>query len=215
MKVLIFACHSDDEILGMGGTICKLVEEGHEVHVVVVTYPNDHEKLSWNEEFRKTLLEEQAKVDELLGITRHWLGHPVQDLNNVSRIDFNYSIQEIVNEIDPQIIYTHWQHDLNYQHRLVALATIVAVRPPKKITLYAYEMESSRFSTKAFKPNYYVDISKHISMKKIAFAKYYSQRRNDVHPRSFDGILTHAKYRGHEVGLEYAESFILIKEVVL
>ena len=38
MKVLVFAAHPDDEVLGMGGTLCvHAAEQGDEVRVVCVT----------------------------------------------------------------------------------------------------------------------------------------------------------------------------------
>ena len=33
MRILVFAPHNDDEVLGVGGTIAKYAAEGHEVYV--------------------------------------------------------------------------------------------------------------------------------------------------------------------------------------
>lgn len=37
MKVLVFAPHNDDEVLGVGGTIAKYAREGYEVYVCEAT----------------------------------------------------------------------------------------------------------------------------------------------------------------------------------
>ena len=37
MRTLVVAPHADDETLGCGGTIVRLVREGHEVTVAVMT----------------------------------------------------------------------------------------------------------------------------------------------------------------------------------
>lgn len=37
MKIVIFAPHPDDEVLGCGGSILKWIEDGHEVHVIYIT----------------------------------------------------------------------------------------------------------------------------------------------------------------------------------
>jgi len=36
MSVLVVAAHPDDEILGCGGTMTRLVREGHEVHIAIL-----------------------------------------------------------------------------------------------------------------------------------------------------------------------------------
>ena len=36
-KVLVISSHPDDEVLGMGGTIAKMVKEGKEVDLLIVT----------------------------------------------------------------------------------------------------------------------------------------------------------------------------------
>lgn len=219
-KVLVMACHADDEVLGCGGVICRHIEKGDEVSVCVVTTPKDNSilgrELSYTEELREKLLKEQENVDNFLGITRRiLLEHSVLELNKIGRSVLNYSIQKVINKIEPDIIYTHWYNDLNYMHQLVSLATIIGVRPPKKTTVYMYEMESSLFSIQAFKPNYYIEISEYIFKKIKAFSYYKSQYRKDIHPRNAEGIETFAMYRGQEVGLEYAEAFILVREVVI
>ena len=51
-RVLVFAAHPDDEVLGMGGTIALHAERGDDVRIVVVTdgsstqYPGDAETLA-------------------------------------------------------------------------------------------------------------------------------------------------------------------------
>ena len=39
MRILVFAPHNDDEVLGVGGTIAKLTSFGHEVYVCEATFP--------------------------------------------------------------------------------------------------------------------------------------------------------------------------------
>ncbi|MDC9724268.1 MAG: glucosamine-6-phosphate deaminase [Urechidicola sp.] len=52
-RVLIFSPHPDDDVISMGGTFDRLVEQGHEVHVVYQTSGNiavsDHEALKFAE----------------------------------------------------------------------------------------------------------------------------------------------------------------------
>src|SRR5262249_60064705 len=39
-KVLVFSPHPDDDVISMGGTLIRLVEQGHEVHVAYMTSGN-------------------------------------------------------------------------------------------------------------------------------------------------------------------------------
>ena len=58
MNVLVLAPHNDDEILGVGGTIKKLIKEGHDVYVCEVTSG-----------IHFALLQEEAKrAHRLLGV---------------------------------------------------------------------------------------------------------------------------------------------------
>ena len=36
MKILIIAAHPDDEVLGCGGTIARLIKEGFEVYTLIL-----------------------------------------------------------------------------------------------------------------------------------------------------------------------------------
>jgi len=52
-KVLIFSPHPDDDVISMGGTLLRLVEQGHEVHVAYQTSGNiavhDHDAIRYLE----------------------------------------------------------------------------------------------------------------------------------------------------------------------
>ena len=65
MNLLIIAPHADDEILGVGGTIAKYVDDGHKVYVCIVTsgHPTMFPKVA-----SKELRREVSCVHEFLGI---------------------------------------------------------------------------------------------------------------------------------------------------
>ena len=69
----------------------------------------------------------------------------------------------------------------------------------------------SRGDVTRFNPQYYVDIEEYID-KKIEILKFYDQEMRDApHARSYDMVRTLAKFRGGEVGLNYAEAFEIIR----
>ncbi len=71
-RVIIFSPHPDDDVISMGGTFIRLVEQGHEVHVAYQTSGNiavhDHDALRFVEfikEFQPTLNLKTEKIDQL------------------------------------------------------------------------------------------------------------------------------------------------------
>ena len=68
-RVIIFSPHPDDDVISMGGTFDRLVEQGHDVHVVYQTSGNiavsDHEALKFAE-VMKDVFEHDAKIDEII-----------------------------------------------------------------------------------------------------------------------------------------------------
>lgn len=78
-RVILFSPHPDDDVISMGGTFIRLVEQGHEVHVAYQTSGNiavhDHDALRFVEflkEFQPTLELDDKKIDGLFDkITKH------------------------------------------------------------------------------------------------------------------------------------------------
>ncbi len=68
-RVIIFSPHPDDDVISMGGTFDRLVEQGHDVHVVYQTSGNiavsDHEALKFAE-VMKDVFGHDAKIDEII-----------------------------------------------------------------------------------------------------------------------------------------------------
>ena len=212
MKVLVIACHPDDEVIGCGGVIQKHVENGDSVEVLIMTVAPSPE---WTNEYRLNKIQEQLKVDVLLGIDkRHILPLETLSLNTLDRGRLNAMIQYEIENISPNIIYTHFNHELNEEHNIVSMGTLVGSRIPCKATIYMYETPSGRYSRIPFKPNYYVELRSELLAKKMhCFEIYGSEVKDAPHPRSIEGIRTLTEYRGQEVGLEYAEAFIQVRKI--
>jgi LmbE family N-acetylglucosaminyl deacetylase len=211
-KVLVFACHPDDEVLGCGGAIQKHIEQGDSVDVCVITEASIPE---WDLEYKINKIEEQKKVDKLLGISnRYFFNYITLELNTVDRGRFNWHFYKIIEQVRPDIIYTHYNHELNEEHTLVSQGTIVGSRIPNKATIFMYETPSGRFSLTPFKPNYYVSLTHDMYVKKLdAFRIYESEVKEEPHPQSVLGVANLMRYRGQEVGFDNAEAFIQVRRL--
>jgi len=212
MKVLVIAAHPDDELLGCAGTLLKHKERGDSIFACIATQA--HGDL-WKEEYKIKKLEEANLVDSIMGFSkRYFCKIPTLHLSSIPTITVNSVIGNVVNEVQPDIIYTHHEHDVNKDHGMVYEAVMTATRPIiRKTKVYCFEtLSSTEWSNKPFQPNYYVDISKHINKKIEAFCVYESEVKQYPHPRSPEGIKILAQKRGIEICTEYAESFIIARD---
>jgi hypothetical protein len=210
MNILFIFAHPDDEAYGPAGTIAKLSKHNN-VTVVSLCQGNrpGNEKVSEN---RQKSFKESCAI---LGATPIILNYSDCHLeyNNVVK-----SIEQVIKNINPEIVYTHNISDIHKDHRLVAEACLVCCRPKLESNikeLYMCEMIAStdwsfgQIEPK-FIPNVYVDVSDYIEVKKQSINFYSSELYDYPDARSVMSMEILAKYRGKQVGLEYAESFKLI-----
>lgn len=224
MKILVFAPHADDEILGCGGTIARYVAEGAEVHVCIVT--NLYPPLGDDSEAKENgwpinLYPEAMGAKKTLGIKEyHFLLFPAVILETVPRYEFNGKIQELITRIEPDVVFIPHFGDMQKDHTLTSEAVMVAVRPKVKHivqSVYAYETLSETewnipHTRNVFIPNVYIDISKFVEKKLNAMSCYKSQLGKFPDPRSLEAVEALAKYRGSTSCHGYAEAFMLIRE---
>jgi LmbE family N-acetylglucosaminyl deacetylase len=134
-------------------------------------------------------------------------------------LDIVKKVESVIENIRPNIIYTHFPYDLNIDHRITFQAVLTVCRPQPNFNvknIFAFETLSStewqiKDAGNMFLPNKYNNITDFIE-KKIEIIKVYQDEIKEFpHPRSIDGIMTLAKYRGMEVGYRYAEAFQVIR----
>ena len=217
MKILIIAPHPDDEVLGCGGTVAKHSKRGDEVYLCIVTkaYTPD-----WSEEFLKNRPKEIEKSNKILGIKKtYFLDYLTVKLDTIPQKELNEAISKVVNEVNPDILYIPHKGDLNKDHRLVFESSLVATRPAnhkiKRISSYETLSETEWGQPiEPFIPNVYVNISETFEIKIEAMKAYESELKQYPHPRSLEIVEALAKKRGSEVGVKFAEAFMLVREIV-
>ena len=217
MKVLVITPHPDDEVLGCGGTISKHSNQGDEVYNCIITkaYISD-----WSEEFIENRKKEIEKANKILGVKNtYFLDYPTVKLDTIPQKKLNEAIYKVVDEVKPDVVYIPHKGDLNKDHRLIFESSLVATRPVnhKVKRILSYETLSETewgWPIEPFVPNVYVDVSGTFEKKIEAMKAYESELKQCPHPRSLEIIEVLAKKRGSEVGIKFAEAFILIREVV-
>lgn len=223
-KVLVIAAHPDDEVLGVGGTIAKLSSTGAECHLLIVTDGSSSQYRDSNhlhEIIEAKKLETKGCADLLGFKSIHYGELPDMKLDKTPHIAINHVIEKVIDEVQPDIVFTHFWGDVNRDHQEVYKSTLVAVRPVMGQVvkeLYSYRVPSSTEWTpnKAdtmFMPNYFVDIEKYAEQKYKAFACYATELREYPHPRSVEYLRESDKAAGLRVGLLAAEEFVLMRKI--
>jgi LmbE family N-acetylglucosaminyl deacetylase len=213
-KILVLAAHPDDETLGCGGTIHRLSKEGYEVNLLTFT---DGESSRGTQGLNRN--EKLNNVATILGINNYTSGNfPDNAMDSVPLIEICKFIEENVNYI-PDIIFTHHYEDLNIDHHLVAKATFTVFRPQKGDShrIYSYFVPSSSDYNPIsnFAGKTYFKLSENdVEVKQSALSLYDKEMREYPHTRSYKNIKNLIKVWGSEVGTEYAEKFILIRELI-
>lgn len=213
MKVLVFAPHNDDEVLGVGGTISKYACAGHSVTVCEVTSGPKY----------KMMQEEARKAHQVLGVENSiFLNLPVVKLKTLEPTEINSAVAKVVNDVQPDIVFIPFIGDMHLDHREVTESVLVAVRPLSNSsvkTVYMYETLSETGwnipnEERSFIPDTWIDITENIETKIEAMKCYQSQIKEYPNPRSPEAIKALAMYRGSTVSVAYAESFMLIRNIV-
>jgi LmbE family N-acetylglucosaminyl deacetylase len=220
-KILFIVAHPDDETISAGGTIARHISEKDKVYCYSFTDgvgsrgPSESEK--------KKRLKSALKASKILGFKWIDLGKNVFEDNSLDTyplLTFVKIIEKIKKRVNPQVIYTHSQYDLNVDHRIISVATSTAFRPQtneKWEKILSFEVPSSTdFSNEvndSFKPNYFVNVKKFWKLKMKALKAYRQEIRPRPHSRSFDGIENLAKIRGNQSGQSFTESFQMLREI--
>jgi LmbE family N-acetylglucosaminyl deacetylase len=223
-SILVLAAHPDDEVLGCGGTLAKLSQNGAHVHVAfladgVFSRAGEQEAQSLELHARR---DAARKACEILGVESVSFGDfPDNRMDTIPLLEITQAVERLIDHHRPDTVFTHHAGDVNIDHRRVHEAVVTACRPqsghPVK-TLLCFEVPSSTEwqlpgSAPAFTPNWFVDISATLECKLAALDAYAAELRAWPHPRSPQGVAHLAHWRGATVGVDAAEAFSLGRQL--
>ncbi|MDA3969391.1 UDP-4-amino-4,6-dideoxy-N-acetyl-beta-L-altrosamine N-acetyltransferase [Helicobacter ibis] len=220
--ILIVVAHPDDEVLGCFGTIARMIKEGHRAYTLVLGEGKSSRAVKRSDitqESYDILDDEFYKANKSIGISEVFRERfPDNAFDSVPLLEIIKSIEKIKQKTKPDIIFTHYESDLNIDHKITFQAVLTATRPMRDECvreIYSFEVLSSTEwkYPHSFSPNVFFDISDTLELKINAMNLYKSELCEYPHPRSLTGIELNAKYRGLQVGLSSVESFMLIRLV--
>jgi len=211
MKILVIAAHPDDEILGMGATIKKLTTKKNVVDLCIFTEGVSAQYL--DKEMIKLRRESCLKAGKILGISKiYFFEYPDMKLDTISHLELNEKLERIMNRVNPEIVFTVSENDLNKDHQIVYDSTLIATRPHTSNVKKVIAYEIPGLTKKPFNPNFYEDVTKFFNYKIKAFKKYNSEVQKYPLPRSIENLVNWASIRGMESNVKQAEAFMIIRE---
>lgn len=221
-KILLISPHTDDELFGAGGTLLKFKRNDVRIKLAVMSCS---ERFLFH--YKKTITKNQ-QLDEFKKCAKYlsteeptYFDTGNIRLEEVAMYKIIRYLDELLLSYNPDTILIP-EPSYHQEHQMVYNACIAAVRPTnanKNIkNVISYEIATSTWSdpNRVFRPNMYVDITDTIKRKidifKTCYKLQYTEKARAT--LSKNGILSHAKYRGTESGLKYAESFCLHRGIL-
>jgi LmbE family N-acetylglucosaminyl deacetylase len=228
-KILVVVAHPDDELLGLGASMHKLINEQNcKVRAVIlgegITSRSENRD---TEKWKKELLIHRKNIES----ARKAIGYesvgiydfPDNRFDTIALLDIIKTIEVEKENFCPDIIFTHHGGDVNIDHQKTFEAVITSTRPMENervSSIFTFETPSGtewRASTdpKHFTPNFFIEVSKsNLDAKITGMESYEFEKRLFPHPRSPKALSILAQYRGITIGKEYAEAFTIVRSVI-
>ena len=227
-RILVVVAHPDDEVLGPGATMYRLINDyGCVVRAVILgegitSRSNTRDTEKWN----KQLKIHKANIET----ARKYIGYesvgvydfPDNRFDSKALLDIIKVVESEKDAFNPDVIFTHHGGDVNIDHQKTFEAVITATRPmahEKTSAILTFETMSGtewRASSdpRHFLPNLIIEISeKGLEAKCKAMESYEFEKRTYPHPRSSKALKVRAQMWGVANGIQMAEAFQVIRSI--
>lgn len=197
LRLLCLGAHCDDIEIGCGGTVLKLAASGRQLEVWWIVFSSDERRKQEALESADTFLENVFKRNVMI--------HRLRDgFFPYVGAELKECFEQIKTEVSPDLILTHYRHDLHQDHRLVSELTWNTFR--NQLIL---EYEIPKYDGDFGSPNVFVPLDEYICRRKIdtLLRVFISQNERNWFSRElFSSIL---RMRGMEANAcsGYAEGF--------
>ncbi len=196
-RVLAFGAHPDDVEVGAGGLLARLADDGAEVTMAIVSVPNRREER----------LAEAAAGARTIGarLCVLYSERPCR-VEDIAMYELVARFDQLVGDVRPDLVVTHSEHDLHFDHGLVNHATVSCLRrTPCDLLAYLSSPEMNA-QTRGF-GQCFADITSTIDQKIAAISCHRSQmgRLDAESGRDL------ARAMGRIGGFDYAEIFEVLR----
>ncbi len=202
--VLCLGAHSDDIEIGCGGTILKLIEKFPNLSfywiVFGATGKRQEEALASAESFLQGAGNTKIIVQEFRDGFFPYMGADIKEF-----------FEQLKKEVSPDLIFTHFRHDLHQDHQLISNLTWNTFR-----NHLILEYEIPKYDGDLGVPNIFVHLNKSICQRKINYLMKHFATQSNKHWFTEELFLSILRIRGIESNStdQYSEAFYCRKSIL-
>jgi LmbE family N-acetylglucosaminyl deacetylase len=219
MDVLVVSAHADDETLGCGGTLLRHRAGGDDLSWALLSTATEGRWSRPEVERRRRQVDVVAAAYGMREVVRG--DFPAGRLDTVPVAELMEVIAEAVERTRPEVVYVVHGGDVHTDHTVAFRATMSVLKPfhleklgVRRVLAYETLSSTEAAAMPSFLPNLWVDVSAELERKLELLALYETEAQEEPLPRSASAIRALARYRGATIGVEYAEAFALVRELV-
>lgn len=202
-KILVLSPHTDDGEFGCGGTINKLIREGHTVHHVafssaanIIEHGTQNNKLV--EEITQASFDLDLDTNNL-----HVFQFQVRKFHEQRQVILDLLLH-FKNKIKPDIVFIPSGNDIHQDHQVIHKE---ALRAFKHQTIFGYELAWNLYK---FQYQLFIELEEQdLAMKILAISRYTSQQHRNYASSQYIESLAIA--HGVQANTKYAEAFEVIR----
>ena len=204
ITILCLGAHSDDIEIGCGGTVLRLLSDYDNVDAHWVVFGSsgirNAEALESANKFLMTARNKNITVENFKDGFFPYMGGEIKTF-----------FEKLKQEINPDIIFTHYRHDLHQDHRLISELTWNTFR-----NHLILEYEIMKYDGDIGNPNFFVHLNHDTCQKKVTQIMESFKSQSGHHWFKEDAFFALLRLRGIECNApeNYAEGFYCRKIVI-
>ena len=204
-NILVICAHSDDHILGAGGTIAKYASEGKKVRAIILSYGEKSHPWLRARFTKETRLNETKQADRIVGCRSTFFdlkeGRFMEDYPEIKN-----RIVSILEKENPKKVFTHSSEDPHPDHSSAFNITCDSIGAASiKPEVYLFSIWNPFSVSRSNDPKMYVDITKTHKKKMVALSLFKSQWA--ALSILIWGIFAREVKNGLQIGTLFAERF--------
>lgn len=170
MKVLIIVAHPDDAEISMGMKIQEHVSKHDEVFIHCISKGGNK-----GEELKAIRVHEAIEAGKILNINNYSFSDITDSDFESHRVKIRTVVEQLVKEINPDIVYTHFYKDMHTDHMVVAEEVLIGSRSVPTLKYFR-----SPYSVEMLPNEFFFGDQELIKLKEEAIKKFESQKQIDI-----------------------------------